>query len=162
MMVSSKQRIKPIIIGNELEKILLTYRESLKEEKISYEFINAKNSFTIETIDAVIYQTFSNLIDNAIYWLNTNGIKEKKIMIQYNKDDSIVFADSGPGVSPELAPYIFDRFVSGKGLKGRGLGLYISKRLLNKYDFDIRLANESEKITNSIGANFIIDFKKEH
>jgi signal transduction histidine kinase len=139
----------------------MTYKETLKEDSISYSFIDAKNSFTIETIDAVIYQTFSNLIDNAMYWMNISGIQEKQIVVRFNNDDSITFADTGAGVDPELAPYIFDRFVSGKGLKGRGLGLYISKRLLKKYDFDIRLADEAESITDCDGANFVIDFKKE-
>ncbi|MGD9678989.1 MAG: sensor histidine kinase, partial [Vulcanibacillus sp.] len=157
LLVSSKQRIKKIKVNDEIIEITNLYKEKLIKKSINLELINATKTIIAETIDAVIYQTICNLIDNSIYWLDNEEIFNREILINFDQHNNrIIFADNGPGIEPEDAPYVFDAFFSGKGVKGRGLGLYISKRLLNKYDFDIRIAKKPERILN--GANFIIDF----
>jgi hypothetical protein len=157
LLVSTKQRVKKIRVNNELKTIFSTYSDRLESEKISFKFINENDLIVSETIDAVIYQAFSNLFDNAIYWLDTIESKEKKIAIKYNGiNNSIIFSDNGPGIFEQDKPYIFDAFYTAKGVKGRGLGLYITKRLLIKYGYDIRLANKNESIYD--GANFVIEF----
>jgi len=72
----------------------------------------------------------------------------------------MIFADNGPGVNPEDAPYIFEAFYSGKGEEGRGLGLYIARQLLERHDYSIELADiKSDKILP--GANFVVNFVSE-
>ena len=72
----------------------------------------------------------------------------------------MVFSDSGPGIKSDDANYIFEAFYSGKGEEGRGLGLYIAKQLLDRYDYSINLAEFSrDRILN--GANFVLEFVKE-
>lgn len=160
LLISRKQRIRNINVNHEVKEIIDLYSDKFNDKNITIVLNNESSIIMAETIDAVIYQTLCNLIDNAIYWLDDDDIINKKIIISFDTfNKKLIFADSGVGIEDEIRPYIFDAFFSGKGVKGRGLGLYISKRLLNKYNFDIRLAKASEEILQ--GANFVIEFGEE-
>ena len=70
----------------------------------------------------------------------------------------MIFSDNGCGIKEEDRDYIFEPFFSTKGEDGKGLGLYISRRLLERNNNYIRLAeNYDEFLLN--GATFIVDFK---
>ena len=114
----------------------------------------------VKTTDAVLLQVFINLFDNALYWLKTvNGDRRILITLDGNQQ-RLIFSDSGPGVKPEDINYIFEAFYSGKGEEGRGLGLYIARQLLDRYDYSITLA-EFSKDRLLKGANFVLEFVKE-
>lgn len=82
--------------------------------------------------------------------------KTIEIILDGNKCQ-MIFADNGPGIAKDDAPYIFEPFYSGKGEEGRGLGLYIARQLLERNEYSIELAElKSEKILS--GANFIVNF----
>ena len=60
----------------------------------------------------------------------------------------MVVRDDGPGVAPEDAPYIFDRFYKADKAhtvgKGTGLGLAICKRIMDKHGQSLRLLDTKE------------------
>jgi signal transduction histidine kinase len=59
----------------------------------------------------------------------------------------IAFQDYGPGVSEAERPLLFNKFYRGKnaeGKNGTGLGLYISKYLMNKMSGDIACENTGD------------------
>ena len=79
-----------------------------------------------------------------------------KIIIDGNKSE-VVFADNGPGIKKDDCPYIFKPFFTTKGIKGRGLGLYITRQLLERYDFSIEfIGKDKNKVLP--GANFLVNF----
>ena len=51
---------------------------------------------------------------------------------------AITVADSGSGITAEELPRIFDRFYKGRGSTGSGLGLTISKNLVEAHGGEIR------------------------
>lgn len=114
----------------------------------------------VKTNTGLILQVLLNLMDNAIYWLDQIPDVDRKISIKLDKNDnSIIFADSGIGIDPEIKEIIFTEFYSKKS-DGRGLGLYIVKELLERIDAEIEVITEpSLKILS--GANFKITFKNE-
>ena len=67
--------------------------------------------------------------------------------------DRVVFevSDDGPGVSPDLAPRIFDALVSGRA-GGSGLGLAMAKRIVAAHGGTIALVNRDQP-----GATFRIE-----
>jgi signal transduction histidine kinase len=72
-------------------------------------------------------------------------------------ENVLIFADNGPGVKADDAPFIFEAFYSGKGEEGRGLGLYIARQLLDRHDYTIELADlKRQKVLS--GANFVVSF----
>lgn len=156
---SSKQRRRSIRVFDVLEKVIKIYQRSLKRENIELIVDKVGSPIVAKCTDAILLQLFINLFDNAIYWLSTVHILDKKINIKLDGNtNQVVFSDNGPGINSEDEPYIFEAFYSGKE-EGRGLGLYIARQLLQRIDYSINTAElKSEKILS--GANFVINFTK--
>ena len=77
-----------------------------------------------------------------------------------NSDEQyIVFADNGPGIYPEEKEKIFEAFFTGKGLEGRGLGLYICRQFMERYEYSIEVIEGTPDCL--CGANFLLNFFKE-
>ena len=70
---------------------------------------------------------FYNLLQNA----QRHSPRNSQITVTITRDDKGVFVavdDCGPGVAPEIAPQLFQKFVRGKGQSGKaGLGLYFCR-----------------------------------
>lgn len=156
--VSSKQRPKQIRVETIVKKIEAIYAKQYAKHGILVEYKKlGKSPVVAKLIDAVLYQVFINLFDNALYWLQlVEG--ERKVQITFDGDkQTVIFSDNGYGIVDEDVPYIFDAFFSGKGEEGRGLGLYIAKKLLNRSKYTIELLTaKHEKL--QCGANFQITF----
>jgi two-component system, OmpR family, sensor histidine kinase VicK len=78
-------------------------------------------------------QVISNLISNAIRFT-----KEGSIIIHANKEENenkvgiVSVKDSGIGIDPEILPRLFQKFAT-KSYQGTGLGLYISKSIIEAH-----------------------------
>lgn len=157
MFKSSKQKRRPIRFEDLLEKVEKIYKRTLNREHIEYSVNKIGSPVIAKCTDAVILQLLINLFDNAVYWLATPDIINKKIVITLDgENQQVIFSDNGPGIRDDDKPYIFEAFYSGKE-DGRGLGLYIARQLLQRMGYSISLAEiPSERILN--GANFVINF----
>jgi heavy metal sensor kinase len=84
-----------------------------------------------------------NLLDNAMKFSRSGGMV--KISVQTtDKTASIEVSDSGPGISPESLPHIFERFYQAdaarSGQQGAGLGLSLVKWIVQRHggSIDVR------------------------
>ena len=85
-------------------------------------------------------QIFDNLINNSIYWLQ--DIDSPSITVTVDKP-WIYFEDNGHGIDPTVETTLFEPFVTRKPrTKGRGLGLFIIRQLLDAYGCEIILSDE--------------------
>jgi signal transduction histidine kinase len=80
-------------------------------------------------------QLLSNLVVNAADSMPSGGkmtIRTRYIRSRQSDDGqcTLIVADTGGGIPPEVRPTIFDPFVSTKGEKGTGLGLWIVKGIV--------------------------------
>ena len=142
LFTSSRRRAKPQKVEPLLDKIYAIYERLLGNLGISYsKSVVGMSPLVAKCTDGVIMQVLINLFDNAAFWLGTNKPSEsREIRVTLDGDaGELVFTDSGPGVAKEDRPYIFEPFFSGKGEEGRGLGLYISRQLLERYGYSITL-----------------------
>ncbi len=158
---SSRRRRKVLKIEPVLDKIFHIYQNLLEQRTIRYRKTKVGSSpLVANTTDGVIMQVLINLFDNAAYWLEAVDPAEREIRVTVDGDQSeLIFSDSGPGVDLEDLPYIFEPFYSGKGQEGRGLGLYIARQLLERYDYRIGVAEDHQKVLP--GANFVVSFMRE-
>jgi PAS domain S-box-containing protein len=103
-----------------------------------------------------LQQVFWNLLSNAVKFTPAGG----KVTVQLRKTDSQVrveVADTGPGISPEFLPYVFDRFrqadsTSTRQHGGLGLGLAIARHLIEIHGGTIEVRSDDE----GTGATFTV------
>jgi signal transduction histidine kinase len=111
-------------------------RETIKMQLVSKEdiFLNADKSR--------ISQVISNLLNNAIKFTNKHGI----IIITAEQKDSRVTVsvkDTGTGIDPDIMPRLFTKFAT-KSEKGTGLGLFISKSIVEAHGGKIWAENNAD------------------
>ena len=100
----------------------------------------AEGPLTIDGDRFALGRVFRNLITNAIQATETGG----RVTIETSrKGDSVEvsIADTGSGIPPERLSAIFDDFVTTKR-RGLGLGLAISKRIVEQLDGTITVQSE--------------------
>ena len=93
-----------------------------------------------------INQVISNMIDNAVKFMNGEG---SMLTVRTRRDGKFVrftVMDNGEGISPEDVPYIFDRFYKAdkahtSGM-GTGLGLSICQWIMRQHDSKITVQSE--------------------
>ena len=85
-----------------------------------------------------ILQVVSNLIVNALDALPTEGVLHLRIRKRQRAVD-LVIADNGHGISPKHDGVIFQPFFTTKQDKGTGLGLALSKRIIERHNGTIRV-----------------------
>ena len=88
----------------------------------------------------------SQILDNAIKYSKRGG----HIQVQLD-EDGIQFSDTGIGILPEDLPRLFEEGFTGynghEHKKATGLGLYMTKQVLDKLDLAIRIHSQVEEGT---------------
>lgn len=155
---SSRRRNKELRISNIVEMVKRYYEIPLKRIKAEVNIRELGSPLIMVSNEGFLLQLFINLMDNSVYWLRVDEIKQPKIEVLIDGDRGyVIFADNGPGVKKEDIEYIFEPFFTTKGMQGRGLGLYIAGQLADRHEYDLYyLEDKSKKILQ--GANFKIDF----
>jgi len=156
---SSRRRRKVLKVEPILDKIQRIYAGLLAKLSITYrKSVVGTSPLVASTNDGVVMQVLINLFDNAAYWLETTAPSARReIRVTLDGDaGELTFADSGPGVDPEDVPYIFEAFFSSKGQDGRGLGLYVARRLLERQGYTIEMIEARHAALD--GANFRVRF----
>lgn len=104
-------------------------------------------------------QVWTNIIFNAIQSLGSTKIIKISIIDSELKNKNgvlITIEDSGSGIPEEVLPKIFEPFFTTKKAgEGSGLGLYISKQIVEKHGGEIRVESSSS------GTKFFIHLPRE-
>jgi signal transduction histidine kinase len=96
-----------------------------------------------------IYQVISNLIRNAVKF-TTGEETTIEIILEKVKQDkkqngfvSVKIKDNGKGIDPEILPRLFSKFTTKSEFGGTGLGLYVSKKIIEAHGGTINGYNNS-------------------
>jgi two-component system sensor histidine kinase VicK len=97
----------------------------------------------IEADKERIFQVISNLLNNAIKFSDSEG--STSIRSERNDSDVIVIIkDTGLGIDPEIMAKLFTKFAT-KSFGGSGLGLYISKSIIEAHGGKIWAKNNLDE-----------------
>lgn len=142
------------IISNIRENFVTT----IKKEKV--DIVSKTNDLTWFVPKGVLLHVFYNLINNSLYWIDIRRKRAQsdpsycyhdtdKIVIETCDVDAIMVYDTGTGVSQSMEDILFEPLQSGKPLsEGRGMGLYIVRKLLNSFGGEIELLDERNRYGN--------------
>jgi signal transduction histidine kinase len=149
------------------------YREQIANGnvKLMYEPGN-NNTFIVEADRRRVTQVISNLLNNSIKFTKegtvtvTTTIRRKDVVDRDNRGEGegggreevvIAVKDTGSGIDPELMPRLFTKFAT-KSYQGTGLGLFISKSIVEEHGGKIWAENNNNNVSDSdrkhIGATF--------
>ncbi len=96
-----------------------------------------------------IRQVLYNLISNSIKFIPKSGIISLKVEKMHRDDDNskeiavVSIKDTGIGIDASIMPKLFTKFVS-KSFQGTGLGLYISKNIVESHGGSIWAENNKD------------------
>ncbi|MEK6398996.1 MAG: ATP-binding protein, partial [Terriglobus sp.] len=98
----------------------------------------------VRCLDGEIRQVLANLVTNAIDALPAQG---GQLFLRSNEcHDSngrhgiaIVVADTGSGMSADVQRHLFEAFFTTKGEAGNGLGMWVSKEIVDRHDATLRV-----------------------
>jgi signal transduction histidine kinase/uncharacterized protein YcfL len=135
------------------------------QNQVSSEDVGTKNiKIFYEPVDITIHgdkerinQVVSNLLSNALKFTCEGFIK---IKIE-NANNSVIVSveDSGSGIHPEIFPRLFCKFAT-KSDKGTGLGLYISKNVIDAHGGRIWAQNNRTGMGATFFFSLPLDKKK--
>jgi two-component system, OmpR family, sensor histidine kinase VicK len=129
--------------------IIGDYRSLLvdSEDNISLNIVYEPNSIRLYADKERVSQVISNLLSNAFKFTTKGTIR---VTAERKGFETIVrVMDTGQGIDPELFPKLFTKFTT-KSSSGTGLGLFISKSIIEAHGGRIWAENNSD----GIGATF--------
>lgn len=153
LQAARRPKAQPQSIERIATSILRLFEADLFQNGIKAD-VTSMPDFEVECTRAELIQVFMNLVDNSIHWLRTVNDKKLNILIRGERKE-VVVRDSGPGIKPEIAPYLFEPFFTTKE-EGRGLGLYIVQDVMSRHGWSIDLAPSDPQFP---GANFLLAFE---
>ncbi|MCL5411863.1 MAG: ATP-binding protein [Patescibacteria group bacterium] len=142
--------IKPVNWVENIKEVIENFKNQALERKINLVFINPQKPIPLIFVDKLrVNEVLSNLLANAVTYTNPGGTN--KIWVESNDKEVIShISDTGQGIPKEALPHLFTKFfrVSRKleqGSKGTGLGLYISKSIVEFHHGKIWVESELGK-----------------
>ncbi len=131
------------IISNTVEKIK---NQLGHDENVELVYNSLNHIVFVEADKARITQVISNLLNNAIKFTKKGMVF---IGIEENKQESlqkfvvVTVKDTGTGIDSEILPRLFEKFASISCI-GTGLGLFISKSIVEAHDGRIWAENNAD------------------
>lgn len=137
-------------------------RENLKETitKSNISIVCQTEALSWFVPKGVLLHVFYNLINNSLYWIDVRRKRSQSdpyyafqnkdiILIEEYGVDGIVVSDTGTGISRNMEDILFEPLQSGKPFsEGRGMGLYIVRKLLNSFGGEIELMEDRNQYGN--------------
>jgi signal transduction histidine kinase len=124
-------------------------RKGHDNDKVRIVYDPIKEPIFVNADKARIIQVFSNLLGNALKFTTEGNIIISIKKIDEDQQVLVSIKDSGTGIDPEILPRLFTKFAT-KSDQGTGLGLFISKSIVNAHGGKIWAENNSD----GIGATF--------
>ncbi len=158
----SRAEGEPVDMGEMLETLVDVYRATAAPGGPVYEFNRAAGQqLRVQGIERRLVQVFRNLISNAISFSPPGGVIRVRVWRESTAVRATV-SDQGPGIPDGKLEAIFDRFYSERPAGEKfgthsGLGLSISKQVVNAHGGSVWAENRIDSGGHVIGARFVVE-----
>ncbi len=138
--IKEEKETKEIVIQERIDETLKIVRASLENSHIKLiNNIDYENPIKVELVAEELAQVLINILNNAKDVILQRKIEDGTItiaLIKTNKNFKITIEDNAKGIEKDVLPKIFDPYFTTKHqFHGTGLGLYMSKIIVEKHLF---------------------------
>jgi len=145
------EKFVPVMIEPVLEEITELAKLLAEARKIQLDLRPGHDTFTVCGDRESLKQAITNVVSNAIHYTPEGG----SVVISTREQDNCVIveiSDTGIGISKDDLPFVFDEFFRVKSsqtqhVTGSGLGLPITKRIIDAHNGRIQVNSELGKGT---------------
>jgi len=140
-----------------LQEILLLMERRVTDMGVSI-VTDMPEAASVAAFPAELRQVFTNLITNAAEAAGRGGEVKVSITPQSAGVDAagqkmqagatVTIDDNGPGVAEDVRPHLFQPFFTTKGEHGTGLGLWVSRGIINKHGGTILLESDTSEMAH--------------
>ncbi|MDW3605190.1 MAG: HAMP domain-containing sensor histidine kinase [Nitrososphaeraceae archaeon] len=146
-------------IMNDIEEKIVENKKNIKLFFELYNGNNNNNKIIVEADKNRLSQVISNLLNNAIKFTDEGSITiivgTKKINNNHSNKVIVSIKDTGTGIDSEILPKLFTKFATKSPIEGgTGLGLFISKSIIEMHGGSIWAFNNDEKNKDDRGSTF--------
>ena len=131
-----------------LKEIIDDFQFVAKQKNLALIFESEQKGIKIKGDDFKLSQVFRNLIDNAIKYTEKGWVKIKLTTNDLQPATALItVSDSGRGMSKESITNLFQKFfrrIEDERILGSGLGLYISRKIVEDHKGRIWAESEGE------------------
>ena len=140
---------EPFDICEMARLILISFEQKIEEKRLNVEFECSEDCMMTVADHDAIYQVLYNICHNALKFSRDNGTLRISIR-ECDKKLQVAVYNEGQGIPTEDLPHVFERFYKtdkSRGLdkSGVGLGLYISKTIIEAHGEKIWVRSEAEQ-----------------
>ncbi|MCP3143745.1 sensor histidine kinase [Pyxidicoccus xibeiensis] len=148
-------RQAPVSLGSLLAEVIASFRPLAPRHHLTLEL--PQGEVPVKGDAARLTQVFNNLLDNAIKYSPEGGAVRVKLM-RGEGLARVSVSDEGVGIPAEQFPELFERFfrartTTTKSFGGLGLGLYITRNLVERHGGRIDVQSEVDQ-----GTTFVVTF----
>jgi signal transduction histidine kinase len=160
-----KLRKEELNLDDIILNVVEDYRKQIKNDNVKLFYEPANSVTLIEADRRRLIQVISNLLNNAIKFTKGGTItvsatiqrsdvdrrngRNKGAAAEEEEEEKVIITvkDTGSGIDPELMPRLFTKFAT-KSYQGTGLGLYISKCIVEAHGGRMWAENNNDHSDN--------------
>jgi PAS domain S-box-containing protein len=146
---ADEEELHPVGLRNVLQSVLEEVQSAYPEAVVSGERVIP--AVTVRA-DDMLDSVFRNVLKNAIQHSDEEVPKVVVSSSERTETVEIRIADNGPGIADENKDVIFEKGETGLDSDGTGIGLYLTRKLVENYGGDIRVTDNDPK-----GTVFVIE-----
>ena len=148
----SQTQLRPYPLAGLLNNALMIASSQLKQDNVHVEQPNLDSGLIVWVDSLKFEQVLVNLITNASQAMNGAIIRKLSFNVEcFDNRVKLSILDTGPGIEQHAFGNIFEPFYSTKESNGLGLGLSISKQIIDSFNGSLSAHNRLQG-----GAEFII------
>jgi PAS domain S-box-containing protein len=133
-------------VSEVINGILLVYGSKIRSRKIRIQ-VEVPEQLTIDTVVGEFRQVVANIFQNALEAVSVGGVIRVRVSrTRHGSADAVrvTIADDGPGINALDLRRIFDPFFTTKKDLGTGLGLWVSKGIVEKHGGHLRVRSSTD------------------
>jgi signal transduction histidine kinase len=158
---------KRFAVAKIIDDLLFLYEKRLDTRNIRV-IKQYKDDCEITAIAGEIRQAFSNLISNALDAMSSGGTLVIRVSQTHQWNNSlqpglrITILDTGSGVPLPARKSLFEPFFTTKADVGTGLGLWITRNIVEKHHGSIRFVSSTGEKTHGTAFSIFLPFHPQH